>query len=127
MSRHKRFFTVEEANALVPKLIVLVEKMRTLKIEIDSRVPELEPALSKAKINGGRKNGANYVLKLTRFYDCINSITEMGCMLKDIDWGLIDFPSIREGREVYLCWRLGEDRVSFWHDLNAGFNGRKPV
>ncbi len=48
-------------------------------------------------------------------------------MLKDIDLGLIDFPSIREGREVYLCWRIGEDRVGFWHDLDAGFNGRKLI
>jgi len=127
MSRGKRFFTVEEANALVIKLSAIVEKLRALKMEIASQIPELEPTLSKAKINGGHKNGANYVLKLTRFYDQINSITEMGCVLKDVDLGLIDFPSIRAGREVYLCWRLGEDRVSFWHDLDVGFNGRKPV
>ncbi|MGE5446508.1 MAG: DUF2203 domain-containing protein [Ignavibacteriales bacterium] len=127
MSNHKKFFTVEEANTLLPKLNFMVEKIRTLKTEIAFQIPELGPALSKAKINGGSKNGANYVLKLTRFYDHINSIMEMGCMLKDIDLGLIDFPSIREGREVYLCWRFGEDRVSFWHDLDAGFNGRKPI
>lgn len=127
MSSHKEFFTVEEANALLPKLSFMVERIRALKAEITSRIPELGPALSKAKTNGGSKDGANYVLKLTRLYDHINSIMEMGCVLKDIDLGLIDFPSIREGREVYLCWRLGEDRVRFWHDLDAGFNGRKPI
>jgi hypothetical protein len=127
MSSPKRFFTVEEANALVPKLSVIVEEMRVLRMKIASQIPDLEPVLSEAKINGGHKNGANYVVNLTRFYDCLNSISEMGCVLKDVDLGLIDFPSIRDGREVYLCWRLGEDKVRFWHELDTGFNGRKPV
>jgi hypothetical protein len=123
----KRFFTVEEANALVPKLSFILERIRALKAEITSQIPELKPILSKAKINGGSKNGMNYISKLTRFYEYVNSITQMGCILKNIDLGLVDFPSICEGREIYLCWRLGEDRVGFWHDLESGFSGRKPI
>ncbi len=127
MLMYQRFFTVEEADDILPKLIAVVEDIRSLKMEIASQIPELEPVLSKAKINGGHKNGANYVLKLTKFYDCLSSITEIGCVLKDMDLGLIDFPSIRDAREVYLCWRLGEDRVRFWHELNTGFSARKSL
>jgi hypothetical protein len=127
MSSHKRFFTVEEADALVPRLSIVVEEMGALKMEIVSQIPELEPVLSRAKVNGGYKNGTNYVVKLTKFYDYLNSISEMGCVLKDVDLGLVDFPSIRDGREVYLCWKLGEDKVRFWHELDTGFNGRKPI
>ncbi|HEX3033992.1 MAG TPA: DUF2203 domain-containing protein [Thermodesulfobacteriota bacterium] len=127
MSKHQRFFTVEEANALIPRLGFLVGRVKSLKEEIVSQAPELEPVLSKAKFNGGYKKGINYVLKLNEFYSCLNSITEIGCILKDIDLGLLDFPSVRGGREVYLCWKLGEDRVRFWHELDTGFAGRKPL
>ena len=48
-------------------------------------------------------------------------------MLRDIDRGLVDFPAIVDGREVYLCWELGEDEVSFWHDLSSGYRGREPL
>ena len=127
MSKKQKFFMVEEANSLIPKLSALVERVRLLKEEISSQAPELEPVLDKAKINGGYKRGAIYVSKLTKFYNCINSITDKGCILKDIDLGLIDFPSIRNGREVYLCWKLGEDSVRFWHEIDTGFAGRKPL
>jgi hypothetical protein len=69
--------------------------MRALKVEIASQIPGLEPSTSKAKINGVPKNGANYVLKFIGFYDHINTITEMGCVLKDVDSGLTDFLSFR--------------------------------
>jgi hypothetical protein len=127
MSRHQRFFTVEEANAIVPKLVTIIEDIKTLKMEIASEIPELESALSKARINGGHNNGENYVARLTKFYHYLSSIAEIGCVLKDIDLGLIDFPSILGGREVYLCWKLGEDRVRFWHELDTGFSDRKPL
>jgi hypothetical protein len=120
MSKHQRFFTIEEVNALIPRLSIIVEQVKLLKEEITSQIPELEPVLSKARVNGGHKNRGGYLLKLTRFYDYLNAITEMGCLLKDIDLGLIDFPSIRDGREVYLCWKLGEERVKFWHEIDAG-------
>ncbi len=59
--------------------------------------------------------------------DAIEELQEAGCELKDPDTGLIDFLSLRDGREVYLCWRLGEDRIRFWHDLDTGFAGRQPL
>jgi hypothetical protein len=59
--------------------------------------------------------------------DMARQITNLGCELKGIDEGLIDFRALREGREVYLCWRLGEERIAFWHDIEAGFGGRQPL
>ncbi len=59
--------------------------------------------------------------------DAVEELQEAGCELKDPATGLIDFLSLRDGREVYLCWRLGEDRIRFWHDLATGFAGRQPL
>jgi len=57
----------------------------------------------------------------------INELSDFGCELKEPDTGLIDFLSLRNGREIYLCWHLGEERINFWHHLNAGFAGRQPL
>jgi hypothetical protein len=57
----------------------------------------------------------------------IDELNEFGCVLKDPDMGLIDFLSLRNGREVYLCWHLGENRINYWHNLDAGFAGRQPL
>ena len=75
--------------------------------------------------NGGSKAGSEYVLLLQRFNASLSFIQELGCELKDLDQGLIDFPSYRDGKLVYLCWKRGEPRVEFWHDIEAGFAGRQ--
>jgi hypothetical protein len=64
------------------------------------------------------------VMEMRRLLDELHAF---GCELKDPDIGLIDFLALRNGREVYLCWHLGEDRIRFWHDLDAGFVGRQPL
>ena len=57
----------------------------------------------------------------------IEQIHEFGCVVKDLDAGLIDFPALRQGQEVFLCWRLGESNIAFWHTIQEGFGGRKPL
>ena len=57
----------------------------------------------------------------------VNEIHETGCVVKDLDEGLVDFPSLRDGQEVYLCWKLGEEHIGYWHGLTEGFAGRKPL
>ena|ERR1019366_7793079 len=64
---------------------------------------------------------------LDRLQDLVNELADVGCELKDYQTGLIDFVGWHQGREVYLCWKLGEDKISYWHELNAGFSGRKPI
>lgn len=58
---------------------------------------------------------------------CVNAIHERGAIVKSLDDGLVDFPAVRDGEEILLCWRLGEDEVGFWHPLDEGFAGRKPI
>ena len=61
-----------------------------------------------------------------RLVEIVNRIQETGVLVKDLDIGLVDFPSLLEGEEIYLCWKLGEDQIAFWHGIDEGFAGRKP-
>ncbi len=63
----------------------------------------------------------------TKMREAIDKIHETGCIVKDLDVGLVDFPSLLEGEEVYLCWKLGEERITYWHGIHEGFAGRKPL
>ncbi len=122
--RYSRYFTVKEANALIPELTILLERVRLIKSEVISNIAELQAVVNKARTNGGYGKGTTYISKIARFYDYLNRIEEVGCFLK---LGIVDFPSIRDGKEVYLCWRLGEERVGLWHGVDAGFAGKKPI
>jgi hypothetical protein len=81
--------------------------------------------------NGHATMSANLEQQIKRLIDAIqekiNQITRLGIELKDIDRGLVDFPSLREGRVVYLCWLVSEPTVSYWHEVEAGFRGRQPL
>jgi hypothetical protein len=120
-------FTLEQANVLVPQLDDLLGEMVGVRDKLVSMGASLQSVLDHAKGNGGSKAGGEYVLLLQRFNACVSFIQEIGCELKDLDQGLVDFPSYREGKLVYLCWKRGEARVSYWHDLEAGFPGRQPL
>ncbi len=118
-------FTLEEANALVPQINELLDEMTNLRDQIVSMGSALQSVLQHAGGNGGSKVGSDYVLLLQRFNASLSFIQELGCELKDLEQGLIDFPSYRDGKLVYLCWKRGEPRVEFWHDIEAGFAGRQ--
>ena len=129
--RWATYFTVEEARALVPQLRKLLEAMRAEKEELDVKshaLQELAPAMHG---NGHATMSANLEQQIKRLIDAIqekiNQITRLGIELKDIDRGLVDFPSLREGRVVYLCWLVSEPTVSYWHEVEAGFRGRQPL
>ena len=62
-----------------------------------------------------------------RLQSILEAVQEHGCLVKDLDTGLLDFPTLYRGSEVYLCWRLGETRIEFWHAIEDGFRGRKPI
>ena len=120
-------FTLEEANALVPQLEALLEEIASLRDKLVSMGPTLQPVVQRAGGNGGSKAGSEYVLFLQRFNASLSVFQDIGCELKDLDQGLVDFPSYREGKLIYLCWKRGERRVEFWHDLESGFAGRQPL
>ena len=122
-----KLFTVEEANDLLPKLKELLADVSVHRDAMREKAPHMEPILRAAGSNGGGPVGSEYGVEAYRLYLAIEAIRELGVLLKDLDTGLLDFPHERDGRVVYLCWRPPEERVEFWHDIEAGFPGRQPI
>ena len=128
-----RFFTVEEANLELPRLRQWLPRLQTRRRRLDVVQHKLAELTVKAaangnlleeKVHGTQREAQRLTEELSKLMTRIN---DLGCEIKDIEQGLVDFPSLREGREVYLCWRLGEQEVAFWHELDAGFSGRQPL
>ncbi len=129
--RDRRYFTVEEARALVPQLRELLLVVQRAKRELDRELEQIRRLAPLAFLNG---HGAELSLHEKRVAELSLTIREhvqkihaLGVEVKDLDMGLVDFPSLRDGREVYLCWKVDEPTVSFWHELDAGFRGRQPL
>jgi len=122
-----KLFTVEEANALLPKLQELLLDVGRHRDELREKAPHLEPILKAAATNGGGRVGSEYGVEAYNFYLAIERIREEGVILKDLEMGLLDFPHERDGRVVFLCWHPSEDRVEYWHEINTGYSGREPI
>ncbi len=123
---HERHFTVEEANAILDRLKPLLRELREARdvlTDTDAHAVLAEAAGTNGGGEPGRKVGEAF-LEVRRM---LLTIQEAGIVVRDIERGLIDFPAIRDGEEVYLCWELGEDEVAWWHDLDAGYGGRQPL
>ncbi|MBM4421786.1 MAG: DUF2203 family protein [Chloroflexi bacterium] len=123
----RRLFTLDEANALLPTLRPMLMEMVEARKKIVEAEPDLWPVLEKAMGNGGGKKAGAVLPHFEIIQRNVQTITGLGIEIKDIGAGLIDFPAEREGRVVYLCWRLGEASVAHWHELDAGFAGRQPL
>ena len=113
---------------------MLFRSLRTLLGELGrewKRISELNPEIQKARenapLNGYSKFGVEYVESVSHLMSLIHEINDLGVLLKDADKGLCDFPYIKHGRMVYLCWQLGEDTIRYWHDVETGFAGREPL
>lgn len=122
-----RLFTVEEANALLPKLNELLADIAVHRDAMREKAPHMEPILRAAATNGGGKIGSEYGVEAYNLYLAIERIRSLGVLLKDLDTGLLDFPHERDGRVVFLCWHPPEERVAYWHDIEAGYAGRQPL
>lgn len=126
-------FTREEAEELLPYIAPLLFKLRELKRQGDELQAQGTELVQKSRGNGhGVDNEAGKVRREMEalgipINELIEKVQGMGVELKDAEAGLIDFRSIRGGREVYLCWKLGEEHLSFWHEIDAGFAGRQPL
>ena len=123
----KRYFTVEEANAALPALRHIVAAMLAARGHIVDAQPALWPVLEKAASNGGSDKASAVLVDFEKLRHSVKAIEGLGIELKDINTGLVDFLSKRDGRDVYLCWRYDEPKVAFWHDLEAGVAGRQPL
>ena len=123
---HERHFTVDEANALLPHLEPMLRQLREARDELtDAEAHELLSEASGG--NGGGEPGRQVGVAFLEVRRLLGALEESGILLRDIDRGLLDFPSLTDGREIYLCWELGEDEVGFWHELSTGYGGRQPL
>ena len=123
----ERVFTLAEAQSLLPRLRTLLEELSQEWKRMSELNPEIQKARDNAPLNGYSKFGVEYVESVSHLMSLIHEIKDMGVLLKDADKGLCDFPYIKGGRMVYLCWQLGEDTIQYWHDVETGFAGRKPL
>jgi hypothetical protein len=130
----ERNFTPDEANELLPVVRLLVERMVEAKVALDAAQAEADEVATRISGNGGglppaqlAEVSAEVDRRAAELAGVLEQIQELGVVVKDLDTGLVDFPSVREGRNVLLCWRLGEDEVAFWHGYDDGFAGRRPL
>lgn len=124
-----KLFTVEEANALLPSVRRILGGIQRSRRRLGSFRKNAKLAAEGAELGGGgMESGVVYAEILTDFTAEMTELEGLGVQLKDFDRGLIDFPSLRDGRVVLLCWQLGEgDELEWWHDMDAGFGGRTPL
>jgi hypothetical protein len=124
--RHERHYTLEEARALLPWAAELIIRMREARERLTDT--ETREALAGASGgNGGGSHGRTVGEAFVELQGGVAAFQERDIVLRDLDRGLIDFPSIRDGDEVYLCWIEGEPDIAFWHELDAGYAGRQPL
>lgn len=132
MARH---FRLEDAELLLPEVERALRDAIFQKSEYEAADSELDRAMQRIRMAGGsrvspgpilalraRKDGASVALAAV-----MERINDWGVQVKDLDLGLIDFPTLYKGREVLLCWKLGEERIGYWHGADEGYRGRKPI
>ena len=128
-SKDMKLFTLEEANALLPSVRGIVRKVQRAYARVSGAQEAAQAAAAgAAQGGGGMEGGSDYVLSLTELAAASGELEALGVQIKDYERGLIDFPTLRDGRVVLLCWQMGEgDELEWWHDLEAGFAGRQPL
>ena len=134
-ARKKKYFTVAQANAALPLVQAIVKDITTLARDLRERyerLSRLKPDEEKVSLGKEYQEELQQVTiefehDQERMREYVEELTGLGVELKDFDTGLIDFPCRLDDREVYLCWRLGELEVAHWHEIDAGFAGRRPI
>ena len=123
---HSRHYSLEEASALLPEVAALIGNMRSARDRLGDA--DARAALAAAGgSNGGGQPGRTVSKGFLELRDAMMWLRDREIVMRDLDQGLVDFPTLREGAEVYLCWQEGEDEIAFWHEPEAGFAGRRPL
>jgi len=120
-----RVFTIQEADAALSIIRPLLAEMLKIRQEILDAQPEIWPVVEKAAGNGGSKAANLVEQQFKRLDELIHQLQSSGAILKDINIGLVDFLSMRDGQEIYLCWQYGEEEIRYWHEIDSGFAGRE--
>ena len=105
----------------------MLDEIQTIRKEILARRPEIWPVVERAAGNGGSQSASKVVREFERLDAFVRQVQDTGVIFKDINIGLLDFPAMKDGREVYLCWKYGEDDIAFWHEVEAGYAGRQSI
>ena len=127
MPEVKRYFTLEQANAVVSAIRPLLAEILHIRQEILDRQPEFWPVVAKVLGNGGNKAASEVADQFQRMDRLVREINATGAILKDVNTGLVDFLAKRDDQEIYLCWQYGEDEILYWHNTDAGFAGRRLI
>ncbi len=122
-----RYFTLQEANETLNIIRPLMEEIQHIRRKIQRDQPDVWPAVVKSAGNGGNRALSTMVQDFEKLDALIHRIQEMDVLIKDVNLGLLDFPALKGGHEVYLCWQYGEGEIAFWHEVDAGFAGRQPI
>lgn len=122
-SRARRHFTLQQANRALP----LVRRVVSDIVQTRELATQLQSRLEGASGKEHERIQNELDLAIDKLHTYLDELTEIGVELKDFQTGLVDFIGRHQGREVYLCWKLGEEAIGFFHELNAGFAGRTPV
>ena len=122
-----KYFTLLQANEALDSIRPWMDEIQTIRQEILAHQPEIWSVMEKSAGNGGNPTLSRMVPTFDRLDELIHSVQDTGVIIKDINTGLLDFPAMRDGHEVYLCWKYGEGEIAFWHDIDAGFAGRRSI
>lgn len=117
-------FTLAEANKTLPlvkRIVGDIVRTHEIALDLQAKAERLRDAKEQAKVQ------VELDPVMDRLQNFVDELSEVGCELKDYQTGLIDFIGRHQGRDVCLCWKLGEDKIAYWHEINTGFAGRKPV
>jgi len=128
-------FTLVEAERLLPQIEKTIREAVSLKAQYEEAEQSLQSFAQRVAMQGGMTIDRDAVLQQRaqrdrdgqRLKAAVEEIHEYGCVIKDLDIGLIDFPTLFHGKEVYLCWKMGESGIGHWHGVDEGFAGRKPI
>ena len=124
---HDRLFTLSEANHLIPQLNTRLVSVRQAKAVLARTKEDIKRASAQAQYGGGSAAGPLYISSLQQISTNLQAIHEMGVLVKDLEIGLCDFPHLRDGRVVFLCWKLGEQEIKWWHETSTGYKDRCPL
>ena len=123
----ERHFTLDEARSELPRLREDLQRLQEELARLQDQHDAAAPAREHSDGNGGGTAVGGYLQSRTHVGSLMEAIQERGIQIKDPARGLVDFPHIRHGEEVFLCYLLGEEDIRFWHDIESGFAGRKPL
>ncbi len=123
----QRYFTVAEANALIPELQKQILRLQALFERLREEYGEKAQQVFQLEQRNGHPPEWEPSPAAEAIHQAVDELHALGIILRDVEYGIVDFPHLRDGREVFLCWKLGEECVRYWHELDAGFNARKPL